>query len=802
MKFTLSWLKEFLDTDLSGIKIYETLNKIGLEVDEYIDYSEKYKNLYCVEIENVEKHPDSDHLHICKVKDKNLNIITIVCGAPNVKNGLKTILCPINTKLPNGVEIKKTKIRGIESFGMMCSAKELGIGDEHDGIIELKSTVQIGTTVAEIFNLNDVFFDIAITPNKGDCLGIYGIARELSSAGIGRLKNPEIKQLNSTFKSKVDLKVNDKNCYVFSFREIKNLKNCESPKWLKDRLNSIGLNPRNALVDIGNYIMYCYNTPLHCYDADKVNNEIILYPSKQNEEFISLFNEKFLLNEDAIVIADKDKKLCLAGILGSNTSGSEITTTRVLVECAIFDPISIAKTGRILNIQSDARFRFEREIDYNSIEIGLNYACQLILEICGGEISNVVKYEQLEYKNKIIRKINLNLKDVEKLIGLKIENNTILNILNLLGYKIEQNKDELILTIPTWKNSILIKEDLIDDIIRFYGYDNLNDNNFSNVDRFESKHHFLNKNKNNILFNVRKKLTINGLTEIVSYAFLNKKNSSLFQETNDNLELLNPIISDLSYMRQNILTNLLTIIEKNNNRDFLDLSFFELGNIFTTNDINKEKLVLGGVRSGNYKKKNIYNDNRKFDVFDVKKDLFNILEIFGINSEKLNIIRDIPKYYHPNKSAAIFMGNILLGYFGEIHPNIIKELKIQNNVFAFELFLNNLPESLFLDKNEKKSFKVNDLQAIERSFSFIINKDLEVGNILKDLMNLNKEFIANVILFDIYHDEKKSDQKSIAFKIIIQPKEKSLTKEEIDNISDNVIELIGNKYSGILRDGK
>lgn len=802
MKFTLSWLKSFIDLNCTIDELLETLTKIGLEVDEYIDYGTKYKDFNCVLVEDVKLHPDSDHLHICTVKT-NKETLNIVCGAPNVHSGMKAVLAPIGSVLPNGIELKKTKIRGVESCGMLCSEKELELGEDHNGIIELDNNIEIGTNVAKIYNLDDLMIDISITPNRSDCLGVYGIARELSAAGIGTLKTIENKAINSVFNTNIKLNVNDSNCKVFTFREIKNVKNCESPKWLKKQLSAIGVNPKNALVDIGNYVMFSFNTPLHCYDADKIDNEIDLYPAKEGTEFIDLFDKKYSLPEGATLISDKNKPLCLAGIIGSKASGSDLDTNRVVVESAIFDPINTAKTGRKLNLQTDARFRFERGSDYNCIRFASDFACNLIKDICGGEIGNLIEFEQPNYANEVIKIIKLSFSDIERLLGISIEKETVKNILLHIGYKIKELNDETLeLTVPTWKNNILIKEDIIDDIIRFYGYEHLEEKEFTDPQNFEKQGNLFNTKLHDKLFKIRKRLANNGLSEVVSYSFSNKDENAHFETLNNNLELLNPIISDLSYMRQNILVNLVNIVKKNNNRGFDDLSLFEIGNVFVDNDSCLEKLVLGGIRTGVNVEKNIYNDNRKFDVFDVKKELFDALAIFNINGEKLLIDRNVPKYYHPNRSGTVKLGKMVIGYFGELHPQILKDFDVKNRIMAFELMLDKLPDKVILEDTGKKAFKVNDLQPIERSFAFILDKNVEVGNMIKDIVGIDKEFISSVKLFDLYQENKDSAEKSAAFQVIIQPKDKTLDKNEIDSICNKIIDFVKTKYNGILRDGK
>lgn len=803
MKLTFSWLKEFLETDKNIEEISNRMNEIGLEVEEVIDKSSEFKKFNCVIVEECENHPDSDHLHLCKVRCiENKELLNIVCGAPNVRKGLKTILAPVGSILPNGIEIKKTKIRGFESNGMLCSMKELNLGEEHDGIIELNENIEIGKNVADIFNFNDKIINISLTPNRNDCLSVYGIARDLSVAGMGKLKKLDNfdTKITEEFNCTIKPIINDINCPVFYIREIKNVTNCESPEWLKNKLKAVDINPKNALVDITNYVMLCFGRPLHCYDADKINGTMIVEPSKNGQDFRDLFDKEYKLSDGMTLIKDNDKNLCLGGVIGAKDSCSEMTTQNIILECAIFDEINTAKTGRLLNIQTDSRYRFERGVDYSITEFVLNYATKLIQEICGGQASNIQSYEDNNYKNKITKNLELNFDYIKKLLGITIPKDDIINILSNFGYKFEIIDDKLLINIPFYKNNILVKEDIIDDIIRIYGYDNLNCNDFTNTDIFEKNNNNFSKNFENKMYQVRKMLAKNGITELISYAFLNKCDNNYFSQINDELDLMNPITVDLSHMRQSMIPNMLNAIKKNVNRGYDCLSFFEIGRVFNKCEIDCENDVLACVRYGKNVEKNIYDKDRYFDVLDVKKDLFDVLDVFGINAEKLNIDRNVPEYFNINRSGAIYIGKTLIGYFGELHPNINKAFELHNNICVFELFINNLPKKIITDKQEKDGFIPNDLQTIERDFAFILDKNVAIGDIIKNIYNIDKKLINKVSLFDLYTDEKMQSKQSVAFNVKIQPKISSLSKDEIDNISNNIIKFIENNYNGVLRD--
>ena len=487
MKFTLKWLKEYLDTQASACEICDKLDQIGLEIEEIIDNNKDLKDFCCVLVENVENHPNSDHLHICKVKKADGEVLQIVCGAPNVKSGMKAVLAPVGITMPNSdFKISKSKIRGVESCGMLCSEKELGLGEDHTGILELPQDTELGKSIAEIKGLDDITIDINITPNRGDCLGVYGIARDLSATGIGILKEFKDYKIDAKIPNPIKVEIQDNNCPEFLCRYIKNVKNCESPDWMKEKLIAIGLNPKSALVDITNYVMFVLNRPMHCYDADNINENIVVKKSLGGEKFKALDHNEYILKPGTTLINDShDNILGLGGVIGGELSGSSNETKNVLLECAIFEPISIATTARSLNINTDAKFRFERGVDALSGELAINYATHLITTICGGEVSEITKGTPCSdehfctsgsanvFKEKTIQ---FNIEDVELVLGIKIERQDIIDVLSKLGYQVKEETsdlDILTLTVPSWRNDVTIKENVIEDIIRIYGYDNL-----------------------------------------------------------------------------------------------------------------------------------------------------------------------------------------------------------------------------------------------------------------------------------------------------------------------------------------
>lgn len=804
MKFTLSWLKEYLDTDVSSDEICETLNKIGLEVDDVIDKGEELEVFKSVFVEDCVDHPNSDHLHLCKVRTHSGDVLQVVCGAPNAKKGMKGILAPVGSTIPNtGLKIKKSKIRGEESCGMLCSAKELELGSEADGIIELPEDTELGKSVAEIYNLSDPVIDIDITPNRGDCFGVRGIARDLASAGLGKLKELKIPKIKATTKSPIKLKIEDKDCKCFGFRYIKGVKNCESPNWLKKRLMTIGLTPKSALVDITNYVMFCINKPMHCYDAKKINGDIIVRKAKKGEKFLALDENTYKLDETMTVIADDKEAMCLGGIIGGMNSASTMETTDVVLESALFDAVNIAKTARKVAILTDSKHRFERGVDPLDVERSLDIATDLILEICGGKSSEIVQVCNYKEGVDFNKKLDFEISRTEKLLGLDVPRADVLQILQDLGFKIKEspkNPDVLNLTIPSWRNDISIQEDIVEEIVRIYGYDKLPATEIETKKTNESDENIKNKDFYSKLWQAKVLLASTGLDEVVSYAFMNEDIAKEFAPINEKLRLQNPITIDLAYMRPTIIPNLMSIIKRNGDRGFENVALFEQGRIFVSNKPEGQERVIAGVRYGKTTEKDVHGSSRKYDVFDVKKDLLNCLKVFGISENAVKITRDVPDYYHPNKSGAVMLGNKYLGCFGEIHPQKNTLFELKNRVNAFELFLDNIPQKVKRKGVARKEFRVNDLQISNRDFAFFVNKDVAVGEILDNVQKVQKEVIKDVHLFDIYEGENMEEgKKSIAFSIKIQPSDRTLTGAEIDQISQKVIDGVVNGFGGVLR---
>ena len=814
MKLTLSWLKEHLETSASLEEICIALTNIGLEVESVEDKAKNLTPFTVAKIIEAKPHTNSTKLKICSVAVADSTIpLQIVCGAPNARTGLKVAYAPIGAVIPgNQMVIKQAKIAGVDSEGMLCSASELAIGNEGAGILEIDEKWPLGTAIAEVFALNEAVIEINVTPNRGDCLGIYGIARDLAAKGLGQLKNPEIKKILAQFSFPIEVKnAAEEACSYAAFRSLKNVKNCESPKWLKDKLNAVGVNSISAIVDVTNYVMLVLNRPMHAYDAKKINGALSIRFAQDGEKFISLKNEEFILDAKTLVISDSEKPLGIAGIIGSSNSSCDLETSEILLEAAFFQASTIAYSGRKLNILSDARFRFERGVDENTCESGIDLATKLILEICGGEISET----KIVGKKSDSKKIEFDLSKIKKLIGVEVTADEAKKILSDLGFICSTSTSTpchpelvsgsiatLLVEVPTHRHDISCAEDLVEEVIRIFGYEKITRQILNQVqDDGVSGEVTSHSSGSNILHQARSYLASQGMMETITWSFVDSDLVETFATKNEKLILKNPISSELSHMRPTLMIGLLESYQKNSLRNFTDLSLFEIGNVFFDNSPSGQKMMISGLRAGKNKEQNHYHDERDFDVFDVKKDFLDVIEIFGLRAESLQMnVMDAPKYYHPHRFAALKLGKNLVGYFGEIHPAVAKKFsKTTSRINAFEIFVDALPNQH--KSVSRKAFVINDLPVVERDLAFLVNKDQAIADLVKTVINCDKQLIKEVNIFDIFTGKNiAEDKKSVALRMKIQPAEKTLTSEEIEGICQKVIVAVGKFYGATLRE--
>ena len=801
MKITTNWLKEHLDTKLSENQIIDKLTDVGLEVEGVDTQSGELDSFIVAKILKTKKHPDADRLSVCDVDIGSDNSIKVVCGAPNAKEGLLTIYAPPGAVVPkNQTKLVISKIRGVTSYGMLCSAAELKLSNESDGIIKLypkKYEKKIGKNFFPKSSINII--DISITPNRADCLGVRGIARDLATAGSGILKKIKKEKLVQKNKQKISIKIiKEKNqgCTSFGSCLITGVKNTESPDWLKKKIISLGQKPISAIVDITNYVMIDLNRPLHAYDADKIDKGILIRNSKKGEKFKALDDKDYNLENDMCVITDASGVLGLGGIIGGTRSGTELDTKNVLIESAYFNPRSIRKTSKILNIDTDAKFRFERGIDPLSIEQGLQRAAELIKKICGGEVS---KFDIQKIKNEKYKFIKFDMHSFEKITGFKIDKKEIIKILTNLGFEIKKQKKLLLLKVPSWRPDIEQEVDIVEELVRIKGYDQIE---MIEPEKVRIKNTL---NKTQKLFHfLQRAVASKGYLEVITWSFTDSKVNHLFIENNKEIKIVNPISADLNVLRSSIFSNLIINLNKNLGRGFKDLSIFEIGPTFSGSKPGEQQTVVSGLRTGKLSRQSWVEQGRLVDVFDVKRDVIQSLVEAGYNKDKFYIDDETPSYYHPGKSGRIFLNKgkeKVVAFFGDIHPNILKKLDIKvEALVGFEIFLDNIKQPKKSLKNQKIQYKYSDFQKSERDFAFVLDKNFKVQELIEIIKNTDKDLIKSVKVFDVYEGENIDEgKKSIALNVTIQSLEKTLNEEDLNKINQLIISTVESKIDAKIR---
>ncbi len=799
MIITIPWLKQHLQTGATEAKIIDQLTNLGLEVESIQENSGELSNFRVAKILKAEKHPNADKLKVCDVTLGDGKTIKVVCGASNAREGLVTIYAPPGAVIPKSkFELKIVKIRGVESRGMLCSESELNLSNKSDGIIELSNKEkEIGKSYFK--SKSEKLIDISITPNRADCLGVRGIARDLASAGLGNLLKLKKKSLKQKFKQPVKVSISkekDQGCLSFGTCNIKNITNKASPEWLKNKIVALGLKPISAVVDITNYVMFDLNRPLHAYDADRIDKEVVVRNSKEGEEFEALDSKKYKLKSGMCVIADKSSILGLGGIIGGIKTLTELKTKNILLESAYFLPSSIRKTARILNINTDAKYRFERGIDPNSVQEGLEVAAELILKICGGEISKYAIAGQKNQKNKIIK---FNVEKFNNLIGVQTSVSEASKILSSLGFKIKKNKKDLKVEIPSWRPDVLQDVDLIEELIRIKGFDKIK------LIEPEKKREKETLNYKQKLFHLsQRSLASRGYMEAITWSFTDSNIDKQFSREENEIRIYNPISSDLDVLRRSIFSNLAIYLKKNQDRGYDDLSFFEIGPVFFGKNPGEQQIVVGGIKSGQVNRKSWNEKTRNIDVFDIKSDAIRTLIDLGLENKNI-FVSDLTKAsYHPGRSGSLTLKSEKgphLAYFGELHPGIVKKLGFkEENIFGFEIFLRNIPQPNKKARQTKANYKVSDFQKSERDFAFVIDKSFKIGLLEKLIKAVDENIIQKVSTFDIYEGENiPKDKKSVAINVVLQALDKTLSEKDLEQVSQNIIETVIEKTSATIR---
>lgn len=792
MKFTLSWLKDFLDTNASVDEIAERLTAIGLEIEEVVDPLAAIKDLIVVSVDECVAHPDSDHLHVLKV-NTGKELVQIVCGAPNARAGMKGILARPGDYVPAfGDKLKAGKIRGVESFGMMCAEDELGVGPDHTGIIECPEDAVVGASITTVYP-SDPVFDVSITPNRGDCMSVYGIARDLAAAGLGTLKTPKHNVTVCTFKSDVKLsnEATEIGAPFFTLREIRGVKNGASPKWMQDRLTAVGLRPISALVDVTNYFNITFGRPLHVFDADKVKGQITVRSARDGEKLTALDDKEYALSDGMVVIADENGVESIAGIMGGEASGCEESTTRVLLESAYFTPESIAKTGQKLILTSDSRQRFERGVDpASTIPFGADMAAQMIAELCGGECSELIVTGKEPERPAPIA---FDPHRVEKLCGVDVPADTCKEILEKLGCVVKPDGNLFSVVRPTWRSDISGSHDLVEEVLRIYGYDKLPE---IALPRPNGVHGIL-QPKQRREVSVRRAMANRGGCQTITWSFMSSKDAVPFR-TKDAVLIANPISADLNEMRPNLLPNLVSAARSNITKGTFDGCLFEVGPQFFGFKPMEQETVACQLRFGQATPRHWAVAQRPVDVFDAKADALAALDAAEA-PQSVQIVREAPAWYHPGRSGAVKIGKTVLAYFGELHPKILKAMDVKTTVCACEVFLDRLPPAKKKNGKGVKTLKLSAFTPIFRDLAFLVDRKVDADKIVSAAKNTDKVLITDVSVFDLYEGEALGDKKSVAIQLTIQPVEKTMTDEEIESVCRRVVGAVGVATGATLR---
>ncbi|KAF2991306.1 phenylalanine--tRNA ligase subunit beta [Methylocystis sp. MJC1] len=803
MKLTLSWLKEHLDTSATLAEIVETLTRIGLEVEHVHDPAAQLKAFTIAQIAEEEQHPNADRLRVCKVDTGAGDLVQVVCGAPNARAGLKTVFSAPGTYIPGKkITLGKGVIRGVESLGMMCSFEELDLATESEGIIELPEDAPVGAIYAQWAGLDDPVIEINLTPNRPDAAGVYGVARDLAAAGLGVLKEKDILPVEGKFPCPVgvtlDFTEDDRHLApFFGLRLVKGVKNGPSPSWLQKRLREIGLRPINALVDITNFLTFDRARPLHVFDANKVKGNLAVRRARAGETLLALDGKTHALDETMVVIADDNGVESIAGVMGGEVSGCSADTTDVLIESALWDPQNIAHTGRKLGIVTDARYRFERGVDADFALPGIELATQLVLQLCGGEASQLVIAGAVPRNARVV---DFPWSETQRLAGVDVTQAEATAILERLGFTVEKTGTERAnITAPTWRPDIEGKADIVEEIVRIYGVDNVPSTPLPRAEGVAAAVLTLMQKRAR---NARRALASQGLVEAVTWSFVSKEQAEVFGGGTPGLALANPIAADLSDMRPSLLPGLVAAAHRNAARGLGDQDLFEVGQIFIDPSEKGQRLAAAGIRRGLAGAGRHWSaPAQRAGAFDAKADVMALLGALGVATGGLQVVPGGPAWFHPGRSATLQFGpKAVVGYFGELHPRALKALDVEGPIAAFEIILDVLPAPKAKPTKIKPKLDLSDLQPLSRDFAFIVDRSAPAGNLVKAVAGSDKTLITDVSVFDVYEGVGVPEgKKSVGVAVTLQPREKTLTDAEIEAVAQKIVAEASKKTGATLR---
>ncbi|GAA4526196.1 phenylalanine--tRNA ligase subunit beta [Chelativorans composti] len=799
MKFTLSWLKDHLDTDASLDQIVETLTMIGLEV-ESVDDKSQLKPFVIAKVVSAEQHPDADRLRVLRVDDGSGQLIQVVCGAPNARAGLIGAFAKPGTYIPGtGITLSVGKIRGVESHGMMCSERELQLSDEHNGIIELPEDAPVGQSFAEWAKLDDPVIEIGLTPNRPDCTSVHGIARDLAAAGLGKLKDGTVAPVPGKGVCPVDVVIEAPElCPGFGLRLVRGVKNGPSPKWLQQRLIAIGLRPINALVDITNYITFDRGRPLHVFDAAKVAGNLVIRRAKDGEKILALDGREYALTPENCVIADEKGVESIAGIMGGELSGCDESTTDVLIESALWSPLNIARTGRDLGIITDARYRFERGVDPEFAIPGLELATKMVLNLCGGEPTEIRAVGFKPFEPKVVK---FPASEVKRLTGLDVPAEESHAILKRLGFEPLGEGEVVDVKVPSWRPDVDGKADLVEEVMRIHGVNRIEPQPMISKDSVSGKILTTAQIRTRM---ARRALAVRGMMEAVTWSFISEPQARLFAENRPLIKLANPIAADLSTMRPSLLPGLIAAAKRNGDRGFRDVALCEVAATYEGDRPEDQRRVAAGVRRGTARPEGqgrSWSGNvAPVDVFIAKADALAVLEACGVPAERVQIEAGGPSWYHPGRSGTLKMGPMVLATFGEFHPKLLEEMDVTGPICGFEVFLDAIPEPKARPTRTKPRLDLSPFQAVTRDFAFVVNRKVQAATVMRAAAAADKKLITGVTVFDVFEGEALgAGKKSIAIEVTVQPTDKTLTDEDFEALSKRIVDNVAKQTGGVLR---
>ncbi|MDZ4692449.1 phenylalanine--tRNA ligase subunit beta [Terricaulis sp.] len=794
MKFTLSWLKEHLATEASIDAIVETMTMTGLEVEGVENAGEKLKPFTVARIISAAKHPNADKLQVCQVETVQ-GKLEIVCGAPNARAGLVTAFAPIGTTIPSsGITLEARPVRGVVSNGMLCSGAELELDTDADGILELDADLKVGTPLAEALGLNDPVIDIEVTPNRPDWLGVAGIARDLAAAGVGKQTTKPVLPVPGRYPSPQKVATEaPEACPMFAGRFIRGVKNGPSPAWLQQRLRAIGQKPISALVDITNLITHDRSRPLHVYDAAKLSGVVRARMGREGESFKALNGNVYNVTPAMCVIADDERVLGLGGIIGGEYSGVSETTTDILVECALFDPTMIHQAGRALTLTTDAQYRFARGVDSAFVIPGIELATRLILDLCGGEPSELVIAGKEPEPPK---PITFDPDRVRKLAGIDVKPTRVRAVLKDLGFETsaEGEGKKLIVQPPTWRRDVEGSADLVEEVARIEGFDKLPTNPPPRAAGFRPPPASVGESRTRL---ARRAAASQGYNEAITWSFCSRAQAQAFGGGGEEMLVANPIASDLDCMRPTALPQLLVAAQRNADRGFDDARLFEAGPAYAnTNDSGQQRSLTAVWRA---RPPRHWRAAPQPDIFDVKRDVLFVLEALGAPVASLQTSNDAPAHWRPGRTGALKLGPKVVAYYGEIHPRALKAIDVEAPALAFEIFLDALPAPRAKGRTKAPLEKL-DLQPLTRDFAFIVDDGTPAADVVRAALGADKALITDVNLFDVYRGERMSaGKKSLAIEVTLQPREKTLTDADIEAATAKIVSAVMKATGGTLR---